>query len=103
MRSQGGSQEIAVKRLCEPDVIDHPVPGIDPFPVEPEVNRFLISGCLCDVQLNLHWVGAICFGTNALSYLIFLPIGAVRGYANKESAAFTNFAPVVPHEILGEC
>ena len=83
------------KRLCQLNIIDHPIPREDIPPEETQVDSFLVRGYLADVNLLIHRGMKLGSGGDLIHHVILFPIQPVVADANPKAGTFSG-EPIIP-------
>ena len=83
------------ERLCQLNIIDHPVPREDIPPEETQVDGFLVCGYLADVDLLVHRGMKLGSGGDLIHHVILFPIHPVVADAYPKAGTFSG-EPIIP-------
>ena len=83
------------ERLCQLNIIDHPVPREDIPPEETQVDGFLVRGYLADVNLLIHRGVKLGSGGDLIHHVILFPIHPVVADAYPKAGTFSG-EPIIP-------
>ena len=83
------------ERLCQLNIIDHPIPREDIPPEETQVDGFLIRGYLADVDLLVHRGMKLGSGKDLIHHVILFPIHPVVADAYPKAGTFSG-EPIIP-------
>ena len=83
------------ERLCQLNIIDHPIPREDIPPEETQVDGFLIRGYLADVDLLVHRGMKLGSGGDLIHHVILFPIHPVVADAYPKAGTFSG-EPIIP-------